>query len=37
MGSNGKTGFEHFISGSVSESVIRKSPCPVLVIPLNCD
>ncbi|WDF70627.1 universal stress protein [Sphingobacterium oryzagri] len=33
MGSNGKTGFEHFISGSVSESVIRKASCPVLVIP----
>ncbi|KGE12768.1 UspA domain-containing protein [Sphingobacterium deserti] len=33
MGSNGKTGFEHFISGSVSESVIRKANCPVLVIP----
>ncbi|HLT86402.1 MAG TPA: universal stress protein [Sphingobacterium sp.] len=37
MGSNGRTGFEHFISGSVSESVIRKANCPVLVIPGKCD
>lgn len=37
MGSNGRTGFEHFISGSVSESVIRKASCPVLVIPGKCD
>lgn len=37
MGSNGKTGFEHFISGSVSESVIRKASCPVLVIPGSFD
>lgn len=33
MGSNGRTGFDHFISGSVSEAVIRKATCPVLVIP----
>ncbi|MCY4779219.1 universal stress protein [Sphingobacterium sp. UT-1RO-CII-1] len=37
MGSNGRTGFDHFISGSVSESVIRKASCPVLVIPGKCD
>ena len=37
MGSNGRTGFEHFISGSVSESVIRKANCPVLVIPGKCE
>ncbi|NQD71913.1 universal stress protein [Sphingobacterium shayense] len=37
MGSNGRTGFEHFISGSVSESVIRKASCPVLVVPGKCD
>ena len=36
MGSNGRSGFDHFISGSVSESVIRKATCPVLVIPINC-
>lgn len=37
IGSNGRTGFEHFISGSVSESVIRKASCPVLVVPGKCD
>lgn len=37
IGSNGRTGFDHFISGSVSESVIRKSLCPVLVIPGKCE
>lgn len=37
MGSNGRSGFEHLISGSVSESVIRKASCPVLVIPNKCD
>ncbi|SKB77418.1 Nucleotide-binding universal stress protein, UspA family [Sphingobacterium nematocida] len=37
LGTNGRTGFEHFISGSVSESVIRKAECPVLVIPSKCD
>ena len=36
MGSNGRTGFEHFISGSVSESVIRKASCPVFVVPHKC-
>lgn len=37
LGSNGRTGFDHLISGSVSESVIRKAQCPVLVIPGKCD
>lgn len=37
MGSNGRTGFDHFLSGSVSESVIRKATCPVLVVPGKCD
>lgn len=37
LGTNGRTGFEHFISGSVSESVIRRADCPVLVIPSKCD
>ena len=37
MGSHGRSGFEHLISGSVSESVIRKASCPVLVIPNKCD
>lgn len=37
MGSNGRTGFEHFIVGSVSESVLRKASCPVLIIPNKCN
>ncbi|MGN0002390.1 MAG: universal stress protein [Sphingobacterium composti] len=37
MGSNGRSGFDHFISGSVSESVIRKATCPVLVVPIHCN
>ncbi|SEK55364.1 universal stress protein [Parapedobacter koreensis] len=36
MGTHGRTGFDHFISGSVSESVIRRASCPVLVIPGKC-
>jgi len=36
MGTHGRTGFDHFISGSVSESVIRKANCPVLVVPGKC-
>lgn len=37
MGTTGKSGLEHFLAGSVSESVIRKAPCPVLVIPSKCE
>jgi nucleotide-binding universal stress UspA family protein len=33
LGTHGRTGFDHFISGSVAEGVVRKSRCPVLVIP----
>ncbi len=36
MGTHGRTGFDHFISGSVSESVIRRAACPVLVVPSKC-
>ncbi|MFD2744588.1 MULTISPECIES: universal stress protein [Sphingobacterium] len=35
MGTNGRSGFDHFLSGSVAESVIRKSKCPVLVVPAD--
>ncbi|MFZ4261344.1 universal stress protein [Sphingobacterium sp. HJSM2_6] len=37
IGNNGRTGFDHFLSGSISEALIRKASCPVLVIPLKCD
>lgn len=36
MGTHGRTGFDHFISGSVSESVTRRANCPVLVVPGKC-
>ncbi|MEC3880398.1 universal stress protein [Parapedobacter sp. 10938] len=36
MGTHGRTGFDHFISGSVSESVTRRASCPVLVVPGKC-
>jgi nucleotide-binding universal stress UspA family protein len=37
MGTHGRTGFDHFISGSVSESVLRRAQCPVLVVPGKCE
>lgn len=33
MGTHGLTGFDRFMLGSVTEKVLRKSPCPVLTIP----
>ncbi len=33
LGTHGRTGFDHFISGSVAEKVVRNSKCPVLIIP----
>jgi len=35
MGTHGKTGFEKFIFGSVTASVLENSKIPVLVIPRN--
>ncbi len=32
VGSLGKTGLEHLLMGSVSEAVVKKAPCPVLVV-----
>lgn len=32
MGTRGRTGLSHLILGSVAEAVIRKAPCPVLVV-----
>jgi nucleotide-binding universal stress UspA family protein len=32
MGTHGRSGFERFLLGSVTEKVLRKSPCPVLVV-----
>ena len=32
LGSHGRTGFQRLLMGSVAEEVIRKAPCPVLVV-----
>ena len=32
MGSSGKSGFDRFILGSVSEKVVNAAKCPVLVV-----
>src|SRR4029453_9813185 len=33
MGSHGRTGFERVLLGSVTEKVIRKAGCPVMIVP----
>jgi universal stress protein A len=33
MGSHGRTGVSRALLGSVAEAVVRRSPCPVLVVP----
>ena len=35
MGTHGRSGFERLILGSVTEKVLRKSPCPVLTVPVR--
>lgn len=32
MGTNGRTGFEHFLVGSVAEKVLKSVDCPVMTI-----
>ena len=32
MGTHGRSGLKHFFIGSVAEKVLRKAPCPVLVV-----
>jgi nucleotide-binding universal stress UspA family protein len=33
MGTHGRSGFERWFLGSVTEKVMRKAPCPVLTVP----
>lgn len=33
MGTHGRSGLDHLLLGSVAEKVLRKAPCPVLVVP----
>jgi nucleotide-binding universal stress UspA family protein len=33
MGTHGRSGFEHWLLGSVAENVLRHAPCPVLTVP----
>jgi nucleotide-binding universal stress UspA family protein len=33
LGTHGRTGFERFMLGSVTEKVVRKATCPVLAVP----
>lgn len=35
MGTHGRSGVERLVIGSVTETVLRKAPCPVLVVPPN--
>jgi nucleotide-binding universal stress UspA family protein len=37
MGSHGTTGFERLLLGSVTDDVLRKAGCPVLVVPPPAD
>lgn len=33
LGTHGRSGFERFMLGSVTERVLRKAPCPVVTVP----
>jgi nucleotide-binding universal stress UspA family protein len=35
VGTRGKQGLEHLVSGSISERVVQMAPCPVLVVRLR--
>lgn len=37
MGTHGASGFERWLIGSVTEKVLRKASCPVLVVPRRAD
>ena len=33
LGTHGRTGLKHLLLGSTAENVVRRAPCPVLVVP----
>lgn len=33
LGTHGRTGIAHALMGSVAEAVVKKAPCPVVVVP----
>lgn len=33
MGTHGRSGFQRWVLGSVTETVLRRAPCPVLTVP----
>jgi len=35
MSTHGRTGVKHFLLGSVAERVVRRSPCPVMIVPVK--
>ena len=35
IGSHGRSGFQHFLLGSIAEAVVRKARCPVMVVPAH--
>jgi len=37
MGTHGRTGLDHYLIGSVTEKVVRRSPAPVLSVRLDDD
>jgi len=37
MGSHGRSGFERMLLGSITEKVLRKAACPVMVVPPRVD
>lgn len=37
MGTHGRTGLDHYLIGSVTEKVVRRSPVPVLTVKLEAE
>jgi nucleotide-binding universal stress UspA family protein len=37
VGTHGRSGFERFLLGSVTEKLLRKAPCPVLTVPPHAE